>query len=117
MERCDFLKILSECRTLFVPNKYDASPRVITEAMTLNLNVLINSEIIGGWQYFESPGVFPFNIDDKNNINMILKISLLESNNRKWFFDYRKIQIRKVISFITELNNSIDSELFNINPF
>lgn len=46
-----FLKRLAESRVLFVPNKYDASPRVIPESILLGTAVLVNKYILGGWKY------------------------------------------------------------------
>jgi len=55
VEVIDFLKFdqfqkkMQECRFLFVPNISDASPRVITEAMSYDIPVLCNYNILGGW--------------------------------------------------------------------
>ena len=46
-----------ESRFLFVPQVYDASPRVIAEAMTLNVPVLMNYNIVGGWKYINKQTV------------------------------------------------------------
>jgi hypothetical protein len=45
----EFSKKMQECKFLFVPNVADASPRVITEAITYNMPVLVNYNILGGW--------------------------------------------------------------------
>ena len=47
----DFHKLMLQTKILFVPNVSDASPRVVTEAMTLNVPVLMNENIVGGWKY------------------------------------------------------------------
>eukprot|EP00913_Durusdinium_trenchii_P031254 g29262.t1 len=36
---------------LFLPQVHDASPRVITQALALDVPVLMNKNIIGGWKY------------------------------------------------------------------
>ena len=46
-----FIKKYNQCRFVFVPNKLDASPRVMTEAICFNLPVLGNYNITGGWKY------------------------------------------------------------------
>lgn len=46
-----FIKQYNRCRFVFVPNKLDASPRVMTEAICFNLPVLCNYNITGGWKY------------------------------------------------------------------
>ncbi|KAK9820312.1 hypothetical protein WJX72_008807 [[Myrmecia] bisecta] len=46
-----FLKTIEKARTLMTPNVHDASPRVLVEALSLNMTVLINKHIVGGWKY------------------------------------------------------------------
>ena len=46
-----FISTYNKCRFVFVPNKLDASPRVMTEAICYNLPVLCNYNITGGWKY------------------------------------------------------------------
>ena len=61
----DLQKKYDECKFLFLPNIHDASPRVITEAISHNLPCLINRKIIGGWKYITPiSGEF---FDDENN--------------------------------------------------
>ena len=38
---------------LFAPNGHDASPRVVAEALSLDVAVLVNADIDGGWKYGE----------------------------------------------------------------
>jgi hypothetical protein len=90
MEQTDFLdynKFISKypkCRFIFVPNKLDASPRVMTEAICFNLPVLCNYNIIGGWKYItNNTGQF-FNYDDSDTANDFennLKTFLQNFNN------------------------------------
>ena len=49
----DFLKKIESSRVLFAPNGHDASPRVIAEALSLDVAVLVNANIDGGWKYGE----------------------------------------------------------------
>jgi hypothetical protein len=42
---------LSRARFLFVPNVFDASPRLLTEALCLNVPLIVNYNILGGWKY------------------------------------------------------------------
>jgi hypothetical protein len=59
MRQTEFWNLLSRCRCLFVPNQYDASPRVISEAIQLTVGVLLNRQILGGWKYIDgSNGAF-----------------------------------------------------------
>jgi len=49
----DFLKKIESSRVLFAPNGHDASPRVVAEALSLDVAVLVNANIDGGWKYGE----------------------------------------------------------------
>lgn len=42
---------LSQAKFLFVPNVWDASPRLLAEALCLNVPLVVNSNILGGWKY------------------------------------------------------------------
>jgi hypothetical protein len=46
-----FLARLAHARFLFAPNLLDASPRVLTEALCLDLPLVVNRQILGGWKY------------------------------------------------------------------
>lgn len=55
----DFLNVLKQARAMFTPCVADASPRSATEAMSMNLPVLMNWNIVGGWKYInDKTGVF-----------------------------------------------------------
>jgi hypothetical protein len=69
LEYDKFINIFNKCRFVFVPNKLDASPRVMTEAICYNLPVLCNYHITGGWKYItDKTGEF-FNRDASNTGN------------------------------------------------
>ena len=61
-----FLRLLAASRFLFVPNELDASPRVLTEALSLDTPVLVNRKLIGGWKYVSAATGRYF--DDERNI-------------------------------------------------
>jgi hypothetical protein len=87
LEYHEFQKLMRKCRFLFVPNISDASPRVITEAICYNMPVLVNYNILGGWNNV-IPGVTgEFFTDEKNVSNALDK--LLPNYNtyrpREWF--------------------------------
>ena len=50
----DLQKRYDESKLLFCPNIHDASPRVITEALSHNIPCLVNKNIVGGWKYIIS---------------------------------------------------------------
>jgi glycosyltransferase involved in cell wall biosynthesis len=47
----DLLALLAGTRFLFVPNQLDASPRILAEALCLDVPILVNRAILGGWKY------------------------------------------------------------------
>lgn len=77
----DFLRFVQESKGLFLPNIYDASPRVGAEALFLNTPVLENKHIVGGWHYinsqtgisFDSPSDGPSDLQNfENALNKFL---------------------------------------------
>jgi hypothetical protein len=49
----ELMQCTARSRLAFLPNVMDASPRVITEALALDVPVLVNRAILGGWKYVE----------------------------------------------------------------
>jgi hypothetical protein len=92
VEITDFLEwnILQEkmrqSRFLFLPNIYDASPRVIAECITKGLPVLMNKSILCGFKYISyDTGEF---FIDENNIKLSLDLLLDKIdkiNPKKWW--------------------------------
>ena len=80
----EFQNKLKESKYLFIPNIYDASPRVITEAISKNIPVLMNSSILCGSKYINyETGEF---FTDEYDIRLSLK-NLLNKNisPKKWW--------------------------------
>jgi len=82
----EFQEKLKQSRFLFVPNIYDASPRVITEAISKDVPVLLNTSIVCGSKYInnETGEIFT----DENDIRLAL-IKLLDKKDKispkKWW--------------------------------
>lgn len=65
-----FLQELNKARYLLVPNIFDASPRVVAEALCLDMPVLMNRNIVGGWHYInDATGDF---FDDEADLEAAL---------------------------------------------
>ena len=84
------IKQYNRCKFVFVPNQRDASPRVITEAMSADCAVLINKNILGGWKYAVDETGELFN--DENNIEEVLnkfipKLNKGEYKARQYIID------------------------------
>ena len=89
-EYSTFIKNYNKCRFIFVPNYAEASCRVCTEAMCFNLPVLMNNNILGGWNYInEKTGEF-FDTNNIDTFEPILDKFMKKLNNneytpREWF--------------------------------
>lgn len=62
--RRTLLEYVGRSRMVFVPSVMDASPRLLAEALCMDVPILVNRRILGGWKYVtESTGAF-FDGDD-----------------------------------------------------
>jgi len=74
---------MRESKFLFLPNIYDASPRVIAECITKNLPVLMNKSIICGFKYItKETGEF---FIDENNLRNGLDNIMINKTPRNWW--------------------------------
>ena len=84
----DFVRILSRTKILFVPSVHDASPRILTQAMTMGVGIVVNKHIIGGWHYVnkETGGFFS---DEGDVINVVNRVVKRQKNGelrpRQWY--------------------------------
>jgi hypothetical protein len=78
------LEYLYRSRLLFVPSVTDASPRILTEALCLDIPILVNRQILGGWKYVNrSTGAFFHGEDDvAQSAQQCLE---MVSRSRCWF--------------------------------
>lgn len=96
---------MRESKFLFVPNVFDASPRVIAECITKDLPVLMNKNILCGNKYVtkETGELYT----DENDIRQAL-INLLEKQNKispkKWWSQNysQNISQKKLRDFLAE---------------
>ncbi len=108
LEYHDFMDKLSKSKFLFVPNIRDASPRVLTEALVVDVPVMVNEKIYGGWKYVnEKTGEF---FNDENDFpkaleKMLQKIKQQKYQPRKWFTSRYSIQKtgKKLYDFIKKI--------------
>ncbi len=62
----ELLARLAGARFLFAPNELDASPRVLAEALCLDVPLVVNRKLLGGWHYVTSAtGVW---FDDEHDV-------------------------------------------------
>jgi hypothetical protein len=95
---------MKESKILFVPNIYDASPRVVSECITKNVAVLMNKNIVCGSKYinYETGEFFTDENDLRaaltNLLNRYYKIS-----PKKWWADNysQEISQKKLCKFLS----------------
>lgn len=74
------IKYVQSCKFLLCANYEDASPRTVTEALSLNKPVLMNQDILGGWKYIhEDTGLF---FNKHNFSDQLNKLYKLMNNNK-----------------------------------
>jgi hypothetical protein len=108
---------MKQSKFLFVPNIFDASPRVIAECITKDLPVLMNENILCGYKYINyETGEF---FTDENNIKPALT-KLLDKMGKisptKWWSEnysqekcYKKLRNFLLESFGSSLNGILDN--------
>lgn len=110
MEYHTFIKQFNRCKFILTASYADASPRTATEAMCFNLPVLMNKNILGGWQYMnEKTGLF-YNPDNLDEFSETLEKFLKKLNNneytpREWFIEnYGKYNTgKRLLKFVNEV--------------
>jgi hypothetical protein len=108
-----FIRATASARAAFVPNWWDASPRVITEGLALDLPVLVNRQIIGGWKYVApETGVF---FDDENNVvDAYFELLDADTHPREWLlangYGYNSAA-RRLANHLRELGGPFRGEL------
>ena len=110
MEYHTFIKQFNRCKFILTASFQDASPRTATEAMCFNLPILMNKNILGGWQYMnEKTGSFydPNNIEafDETLEKFLKKLNNNEYTPREWFIEnYGKYNTgKRLLKFVSEV--------------
>lgn len=94
-----------QSKFLFIPQVYDASPRVVTQAMTLDVPVLMNRNIIGGWKYInDKTGEFFNDLSDFKESHSRLIANLKKYEPRRYITENYGDEISgaKLLDFIKE---------------
>ena len=110
MEYHTFIKQFNRCKFILTASYADASPRTATEAICFNLPVLMNKNILGGWQYMnEKTGSFydPNNIEsfEASLQKFLKKLDNNEYTPRDWFIEnYGKYNTgKRLLKFVQEV--------------
>ena len=80
----DLLAHLAQSQFLFVPNVLDPSPKVLGEALCLDVPLVMHKEILGGWKYINAfTGVF---FNGEEDVIAAVRACLSKARNpRDWF--------------------------------
>ena len=66
LNHSELQKAYNQSKFIFIPNEKDASPRVLTEALSCNLACLVNKNILGGWKYVDEQHTGEFVTNEKD---------------------------------------------------
>lgn len=88
---------MHESKMLFVPNIYDASPRVIAECITKGVPVLMNRKILCGSKYvtYETGELFTDEIDLKSAVTNLQQRMYKISPSKWWSENYSQERSQK----------------------
>ena len=103
---------MRESKILFVPNVYDASPRVIAECITKGVPVLMNRKILCGSKYitYETGELFTDEIDLKSAVTTLQNRMFKISPKRWWSENYSQERSQKNLQkFIADAFPGSDS--------
>jgi len=92
LDQGKFFGYLAKARWAFLPQICDASPRVSTQAMSMNIPLLMNRNIMGGWKYI-SPGETGESFHDMSDFKDSLRKIL--DNTRGGNSPYKPLQFVK----------------------
>jgi hypothetical protein len=83
----ELLACTARSRMAFLPNELDASPRVLTEALVLDVPVLVNTNILGGWKYVnEDTG--RFFTDEYDVVAAAEQVLAMPVRPRDWYLEH-----------------------------
>jgi len=88
---------MREARFLFVPNVFDASPRVVAECITKNLRVLMNRKIMCGFKYinYNTGELFNDETDIRQALTNLLAKPAAVSPKKWWSENYSQDTLQK----------------------
>jgi len=88
---------MREAKFLFVPNIYDASPRVVAECITKDLQVLMNRNIVCGFKYinYQTGELFSDEKDIRDALKNLLAKPTSISPKKWWSENYSQEKMQK----------------------
>ena len=111
----DYMK---KSKFLFVPNIYDASPRVVAECLTKNLPVLMNINIVCGFKYINDKTGVLFSDEGDFKASLTKLLENIKNNTispREWWRqNYSQEKCQKVLRDFLYKNNNVNNSLENV---
>lgn len=80
----DLMECVARSRMVLFPNSADASPRLLAEALCLDVPVLVNRKILGGWKYV-APATGEFFATDAELLAGARALLTAPRGPRDWF--------------------------------
>jgi glycosyltransferase involved in cell wall biosynthesis len=80
----ELMSCLAQSRVAFFPNTLDASPVFLTEALCLDVPVVVNQRILGGWKYVK-PNTGRFFTDENDVTGAVAECLNERFSPRTWF--------------------------------
>jgi len=91
LDQNEYFNYLKQSRFAYLPQVHDASPRVSTQALSLDVPLLMNDNIKGGWKYLnEKTGEFFHDMSNfRQSLEKILKGADIKHHYepRKWLLE------------------------------
>lgn len=78
------MRAFGRARFLFVPNRLDPCPRIISEALAMDTPVVVNRRILGGWHYV-TPFTGAFFEDERDLAAAVRRCRRQPLSPRRWF--------------------------------
>jgi len=105
------MKKAAQCRFAFFPNLMDASPRFMGEVLSMNIPVIVNKDIYGGWKYVnENTGQFFSSENDvRESIEKLYDNHKILSPKEWWYDNYGPRHASVSLgSFISKIRPDLD---------
>jgi hypothetical protein len=98
-------------RMALLPNRFDPSPKVLAEAIALDVPVLVNSEILGGWKYINDATGVTFH-DESDVVEGALDLLTSQRSPREWWVKRfgRDVSSRRLAHYLRTLGGADELE-------
>jgi len=112
----DFMKNIASSKFLLCTSQEDASPRMITECLSIDVPILMNKNILGGWKYIK-PETGEFFTDDQDVVDAYKRLSTISRSPRNWYMQNSSPSVsgKRLASFIKRIDPSFAEEFVAIS--